>query len=82
LRHDVPVAAVRFDGDADLAPRAHDALADADRLVIAPSNPLVSIGPIRALPGVDDLLAERAPTPWRSRRSWVGLRSRGPPIGC
>jgi LPPG:FO 2-phospho-L-lactate transferase len=59
LRHDVPVAAVRFDGAADLAPRAHDALADADRLVIAPSNPLVSIGPIRALPGVDDLLAER-----------------------
>ena len=27
--------------------------------MIAPSNPLVSIGPIRALPGVDELLAGR-----------------------
>jgi LPPG:FO 2-phospho-L-lactate transferase len=59
LRHDVAVSAVRFDGTAQLAPRANQALVDADRLVIAPSNPLVSIGPIRALPGVDDLLADR-----------------------
>ncbi len=28
-------------------------------VVIAPSNPIVSIGPIRALRGVDELLAER-----------------------
>jgi LPPG:FO 2-phospho-L-lactate transferase len=28
-------------------------------VVIAPSNPLVSIGPIRALPGIDELLAGR-----------------------
>jgi LPPG:FO 2-phospho-L-lactate transferase len=28
-------------------------------VVIAPSNPLVSIGPIRAMPGVDELLAGR-----------------------
>lgn len=59
LRHDVAVTAVRFDGAAHLAARANEALIDADRLVIAPSNPLVSIGPIRALPGVDDLLADR-----------------------
>jgi LPPG:FO 2-phospho-L-lactate transferase len=59
LRHSVAVSAVRFDGAAALAPRARDALVAADRLVIAPSNPLVSIGPIRALPGVDQLLADR-----------------------
>jgi len=61
LRHSVPVAAVRFAGaaQANLSPTARTAIADADVVVIAPSNPLVSIGPIRALAGVDDLLAGR-----------------------
>ena len=59
LRHSVPVSAVRFDGDATLSPTAAAALADADSIVIAPSNPIVSIGPMRSLPGVDDLLATR-----------------------
>jgi LPPG:FO 2-phospho-L-lactate transferase len=61
LRHGVPVSNVRFDGAdlADLAPGVAEALTDADCVVIAPSNPIVSIGPIRALPGVDVILAER-----------------------
>ncbi len=59
LRHDVAVSAVRFDGEASLSPSALAALTDATAIVIAPSNPLVSIGPIRALPGVDELLARR-----------------------
>jgi LPPG:FO 2-phospho-L-lactate transferase len=59
LHHGVPVTAVRFDGRADLSPEARTSLADAETVVIAPSNPLVSIGPIRALQGVDDLLASR-----------------------
>jgi LPPG:FO 2-phospho-L-lactate transferase len=59
LRHDVPVASIRFDGDAALADPARRTLAAASRIVIAPSNPLVSIGPIRSLAGVDELLAER-----------------------
>lgn len=60
LRHSVPVAAVRFEhaGALPTAP-VTAALADADVVVIAPSNPLVSIGPIRALDGVDGLLAAR-----------------------
>ncbi len=58
LHHDVDVAGVRFDGDAALSPAAAAAL-DADVVVIAPSNPLVSIGPIRSLPGVDERLASR-----------------------
>lgn len=62
LRHDVAVAGVRFEHDADLSGPARDALTDADTVVIAPSNPLVSIGPIRALPGVDDLLGARRPS--------------------
>jgi LPPG:FO 2-phospho-L-lactate transferase len=59
LRHGVPVTSIRFDGEAELSPTAREALANAAAVVIAPSNPLVSIGPIRSLPGVDDLLAER-----------------------
>ena len=59
LRHDVPVTAIRFDGDASLGDAADEALTNAGRIVIAPSNPLVSIGPIRSLRGVDELLARR-----------------------
>lgn len=59
LRHSVPVSAVRFDGNATLSPTAADALTASDTIVIAPSNPVVSIGPMRSLPGVDELLASR-----------------------
>lgn len=60
LRHDVPIAGVRFvHDDAQLTAAARDALVGADVVVIAPSNPLVSIGPIRELTGVDGLLEER-----------------------
>lgn len=59
LRHGVPVTSIRFDGDAALSHDAHRALVGATRVVIAPSNPLVSIGPIRSLTGVDRLLADR-----------------------
>ena len=64
LHHSVSVSAVRFDGadEAVLTDAARSALANADAVVIAPSNPLVSIGPIRALTGVDDLLSARRDT--------------------
>jgi LPPG:FO 2-phospho-L-lactate transferase len=62
LRHSVPVAAVRFAG-AESARFVDTALlADAETVVIAPSNPIVSIGPVRALPGVDELLSARRDT--------------------
>jgi LPPG:FO 2-phospho-L-lactate transferase len=53
-RHAVAATAIRFAGaeTARPAPAALAALADADRLVIAPSNPLVSIAPILAVPGL------------------------------
>lgn len=59
LRHAVPVSSVRFEGEAVLSPHAHSAIQQADVIVIAPSNPLVSIAPVRSLPGVDELLARR-----------------------
>ena len=60
-RHGVPVSAVRFDGIDGAHPTSAvlDALRTALAIVVAPSNPLVSIGPIRALPGIDELLAAR-----------------------
>lgn len=59
LRHGVPVSRVRFEGDGELTVPAHSALSDADIVVIAPSNPLVSIAPIRSLVGTDDILKAR-----------------------
>ncbi len=61
LRHDVAIASVRFAGveEARLAPGVLDAVADADAVVIAPSNPVVSIGPILAIPGMAEALAAR-----------------------
>lgn len=59
-RHDVAVSAIRC-GEPDTPPTtaALAALRDAGTVVIAPSNPLVSIGPIRARPGVEAALAGR-----------------------
>ena len=42
-----------------LTPGLDDVMQRADCVVIAPSNPIVSIGPIRALPGVDAILSAR-----------------------
>ncbi len=63
-RHGVPVDGVRFDGAtaAALGEAARAAFADSQAVVVAPSNPLVSIGPIRALAGVDDILSARRDT--------------------
>jgi LPPG:FO 2-phospho-L-lactate transferase len=54
LRHSVPVRHVRFVGadDARPGPGVLDAIASAETIVIAPSNPIVSIGPRLAFPGV------------------------------
>ena len=60
LHHDVAVTAVHFRGDARLSPVARRALEHADVVVIAPSNPLVSIGPIRSpRPTSTSILAAR-----------------------
>jgi LPPG:FO 2-phospho-L-lactate transferase len=66
--HAVAVTAVRFAGadSASLTAAAHRSLRTAEIVVIAPSNPIVSIGPIRALNGVDQLLSAR-------RRSVVAI---------
>jgi LPPG:FO 2-phospho-L-lactate transferase len=58
-RHSVSVSQVRFAGadDARPTPEVLDALASADRIVVAPSNPIVSIGPLLAVPGIASAIA-------------------------
>jgi LPPG:FO 2-phospho-L-lactate transferase len=64
-RHGVAVSAVRFVGAEASAPAPGvlEAIAQASVIVVAPSNPLVSIGPVLAVPGVRDaIVARRAST--------------------
>ena len=57
--HRDEVDAVRFVGDARPAPGVLEALEDADAILIAPSNPYVSIWPILAVQGVREALERR-----------------------
>jgi LPPG:FO 2-phospho-L-lactate transferase len=61
LRHAVPVAEVRFAGveGALPAPGVLHAIRSAEVVVIAPSNPAVSIAPILAVPGIGAELRAR-----------------------
>jgi len=60
-RHAVAVESVRFEGADSCvpAPGVLDALAESDVVVICPSNPVVSIGPLLAVPGVAESLIRR-----------------------
>jgi LPPG:FO 2-phospho-L-lactate transferase len=55
------VKGIRYEGapDAAPAPGVLDSIAEADVVVVCPSNPVVSIGPILAIPGVHDAVAAR-----------------------
>jgi LPPG:FO 2-phospho-L-lactate transferase len=58
-RHSVPISSVRFAGADTARPAAGviDAIAEAEQVVICPSNPIVSIGPILAVPGIREAIA-------------------------
>ena len=59
-RHEDPVSAVRFAGiEAATVPAGvATALREADAIVLCPSNPIVSLGPILAVPGLRALLRD------------------------
>ncbi|MDQ6908306.1 MAG: 2-phospho-L-lactate transferase [Chloroflexota bacterium] len=61
-RHEDRVTQVRFAGieEARITPEVAAALARADAIIFCPSNPLVSIGPILAVPGLRDALVASA----------------------
>ena len=58
--HRDEVDGVRFEGEAAPAPGVLEALADADAIVIAPSNPYVSIWPILAVEEIRAALVARS----------------------
>lgn len=57
-RHQVEVHAVRFEGAESARPVAGvlESIASAEAIVFAPSNPVTSIGPILAVPGIREAL--------------------------
>jgi LPPG:FO 2-phospho-L-lactate transferase len=58
-RHADRVLGVEYRGEASPAPGVLEAIREANVVVIAPSNPFVSIGPILAVDGVREALAAR-----------------------
>jgi LPPG:FO 2-phospho-L-lactate transferase len=79
-RHGVAVESVRFEGaeEAEPAPGVLAAVAAADRVVICPSNPVVSIGPLLAVPGVADAVRARRPDVVAVSPIVAGAALRGP----
>jgi LPPG:FO 2-phospho-L-lactate transferase len=57
-RHQVEVRAVHFEGaeSAHPAPGVIESIESAEAVILAPSNPVTSIGPILAVPGIRDAL--------------------------
>jgi len=62
LRHSVAIRSVRFAGVAEATALGLGDMSSADAIIIAPSNPIVSIGPMRALKNFDATLAARRDT--------------------
>lgn len=57
-RHQSTIASIRFEGADACVPAEGvvDAIGEADSVIIAPSNPLISINPVLAVPGIRDAL--------------------------
>ena len=55
------VTALRFEGasEAKPAPGLLDAIANAEAIILCPSNPFISIGPILAIPGIREALRRK-----------------------
>jgi LPPG:FO 2-phospho-L-lactate transferase len=60
-RHAVAIESLRFAGaeSARPGPGVLEAIAEAEVVVVCPSNPIVSIGPLLAVPGIADTLVAR-----------------------
>jgi LPPG:FO 2-phospho-L-lactate transferase len=58
------VTAMHFEGasDASPAPGLLDAIANAKAIILCPSNPFISIGPILSIPGIREALQDRRET--------------------
>jgi LPPG:FO 2-phospho-L-lactate transferase len=79
-----PVEGVEFSGAPDASPTTAvlEAIADASAVVIGPSNPVISIGPILAVPGIREALLQ-TPGPVIAVSPIVGGRVlKGPTAAC
>ena len=79
-----PIEDIRFEGADTAVPTSEvlAALATARAIIIGPSNPVISIGPILAIPGMTDALV-RAPAPVDAVRPIVGgTVLKGPTASC
>jgi LPPG:FO 2-phospho-L-lactate transferase len=74
------VRGLHFEGAADARPStlALGAIAEAELLIIGPSNPLVSIGPILAIPGMQEALLSASATKVGVSGIVAGQAIRGP----
>jgi len=79
-RHEDPVDALVYDGagTARPAPGVLEAIAAAEAIVLAPSNPFVSIHPILAVPGINEALERRSVPTVAVSPLIGGLAVRGP----
>ena len=79
-QHNVTVEAVRFAGAeaTTAAPGVLDAIATAEAVLICPSNPIVSIGPPLAVPGVRDAFIARRASSVAISPIVAGLALKGP----
>ncbi len=82
-RHRDEVKAVRFAGAeaSSPAPEVVDAIQSAEAVLIAPSNPITSIGPILAVPGIREALLQ-TPAPVVAVSPIVGGRAVAGPAGA
>lgn len=80
LGHQTTVAKVRFEGasSARPAPGVLEALSEAEAVVICPSNPFLSIGPVLALPGLRETLEARRATTVAVSPIVAGAALKGP----
>jgi LPPG:FO 2-phospho-L-lactate transferase len=82
-RHEDAVRGVRYEGAAEAvpAPGVVAALAGAEAVVIAPSNPFVSIRPILAVPGIESAIRSRQGPVAAVSPVIAGRALRGPLVG-
>lgn len=78
--HAVRVSSITVDGapEASPTPETLRALHDAERIIIAPSNPLISIDPILQVSGVRELLSARRDDVWAVSPIVGGAALKGP----
>ncbi len=82
-RYQDPVSAVRFAGaeNAKPAPGVIESIHSADAVLLAPSNPITSIGPILAVPGIREALRQ-TPAPVAAISPIVGGAAVTGPAGA